>query len=319
MFKKKLNKFFILTLLALTTQLAHSQSDISYPNLNYELKVGITPFESYGSSRHSERFDNGIDFGIDIYKPYQSFSLGFGGEVKREINSNFIIGETSRLYAYYFLGKKKITDSYSLVTRLGRTSQKEFNSEYYGAIGLEKNINRINIQLLLERTKLKNSFNNKDYTSVGLKVGYVFGDQYQPELTPPVNVEETITSMPMPILTIKDDELTRGYPAYKTEVPESQKNNISDVVQKLNGYNKAGTLELSAYSDNTGSKDINIKLADERMNNLIIEFNNNKLSKQIKIKKINPEITINDTYKFENDTFENRQLNRRIEVTFIED
>ncbi|MGL4866073.1 MAG: OmpA family protein [Cetobacterium sp.] len=319
MLKKKLNKIFILAILALAAQSTYSQSDTSYPNLNYELKVGITPFESYGSSTYSERFDNGIDFGIEVYKPFQTFSLGFGSEVKREVDSEFIVGETSRLYTYYFLGKKKITDSYSLVTRLGRTSQKEFDSKYYGAIGLEKNINRVNIQLLLERTKLKNSFNDKDYTAVGLKVGYIFGDQYQPELTPPIVIEETIMPTPIPVLTIQGDELTGGYPAYKTEVPENQKNNISDVVQKLNEHDKPGILELSAYSDNTGSKDINVQLADERMNNLIVEFVNNGLNEKIKIEKIDPETTVKEVYKFENDTFENRQLNRRIEVTFIED
>ena len=65
-------------------------------NLNYELKVGVTPFKRYGSETYSERFNKGIDFGMEVYKPGEKYTLGFGGEVKRELDSEYIIGPTDR-------------------------------------------------------------------------------------------------------------------------------------------------------------------------------------------------------------------------------
>ncbi|MGL5459786.1 MAG: hypothetical protein ACRDBY_09245 [Cetobacterium sp.] len=98
------------------------QNDKEKINLNYELKLGITPYEKYGSKTSSESYNDGIDFGMEAYKSGEKYSFGFGGEVKREIEKKYIVGETDRIYTYYFLGKRRIGNYYSLVTRLGKTS-----------------------------------------------------------------------------------------------------------------------------------------------------------------------------------------------------
>lgn len=301
--------------------------------LNYELKVGVTPYEKYGSKTYSNRYDEGLDFGLEVYRPFENFSIGFGGEVKRKLDKEFIREDGERLYTYYLLAKRKIWGTYSLVARLGRTSQKEFDSTYYVAAGLEKRFGRFTVQLLGENTKLKNNFADKDYTTIGLKFGYIFGDISEPELNQPIlpTVEPrdgegntqvpVVTAAPEPKfkLVIAGDEITGGYEAYKTYIPEVQKMNVQEMTKQLNDYDKPGVLEMTAYSDNTGSKELNVKLATERMNNLEQEFINNGLTDKVRIEKVNPEETVMNVYKVDNDTFENRKLNRRIEVSFYED
>lgn len=294
--------------------------------LNYEAKIGITPYEKYGSKTYSERFDDGLDFGLEVYRPFEKYSLGFGGEVKRKLDEQFIREDGERLYAYYLLGKRKIGDTYSLVARLGKTSQKEFESSYYVAAGIEKRFGRVTVQLLGENTKLKNNYNDKNYTTVGLKFGYIFGDIGEPELQEPIlptpEVAETqpkLAEEPKFKLIIEGDEITGGYEAYKTTIPAVQKENVQTMIKQLNEYDKSGVLEMTAYSDNTGSKELNVKLATERMDNLEQEFKSNELTEKVRIHKNNPEETVKNIYKVENDSVENRKLNRRIEVSFFED
>ena len=55
------------------------------------------------------------------------------------------------------------------------------------------------------------------------------------------------------------------------------------------------------------------------MDNLEKEFKANNIIEKVKIEKVDPETTVKENYKLENDTFENRKANRRIEVTFIEE
>lgn len=284
-------------------------------NLNYEIKAGITPYERYGSKAYSERFNDGLDFGMEVYKTFDKYAIGFGGEVKRKLNDDFINQDGERLYAYYLLGKWRLGDTYSLVGRLGRTSQKEFDSKYYVAAGLEKRFGRVTVQLLGENTSLVNDYHDKNYTTVGLKIGYIFGDI--PENTPPAPV--VVPEEPLFKLTIEGDEVTGGYEAYKTNVPEAQKENIKMMVGQLNEYDKPGRLEMTAYSDNTGTKEVNVKLANERMDNLEKEFKDSGLTEKVQVVKVDPEQTVKNIYKVENDTFENRKLNRRIEVSFFED
>ena len=120
-------------------------------------------------------------------------------------------------------------------------------------------------------------------------------------------------------LTVSGDEITGGYSAYKTEIPAIQIENVKEMIQQLNKYDKSGTLEMTAYSDNTGSKELNIKLANERMNNLEKEFVNSGLTEKVRIQKNDPSKTVKNIYKVDNDSAENRKLNRRIEVSFFED
>lgn len=295
--------------------------------MNYEAKIGITPYEKYGSKTYSERFNDGVDFGLEAYRRFGNVGvLGFGGEVKRKLNDDFIKEDGERLYTYYIIGKKNITDTVSLVGRIGKTSQKEFDSKYYVAAGLEKRFGRVTVQVLGENTKLKNHYDDKRYTTVGLKLGYIFGD-----LPETVNIEEPTTPVPETIapepvakepkfkLVIEGDEVTGGYQAYKTEVPEIQVENVKGLTQQLNEYDKPGVLEMTAYSDNTGSKELNVKLANERMDNLEKEFVDSGLTDKVRIKKNDPNETVKNIYKVSNDTFDNRRLNRRIEVSFFED
>ncbi len=331
MFRKKMK---LLPLLMLgSTVLAFAQENGEEAKktvmLNYEVKAGITPYERYGNKTYSERFDEGLDFGLEVYKRFDTrYALGFGGEVKRKLNEEFIQEDGERLYAYYILGKKNITDTVSLVARLGKTSQKEFDSKLYMAAGLEKRFGRVTVQLLGENTKLKNNFNNKNYTTVGLKLGYIFGDLPESlKVDAPVEpLPETISTAepvaqetPVFKLTIEGDEITGGYQAYKTEIPMTQVENVKVMTQQLNEYDKSGTLEMTAYSDNTGTKAVNVKLAQERMDNLEKEFIANGLTEKVTIKKVDPAETVQKVYKVDNDTFDNRRKNRRIEVTFFED
>lgn len=288
-------------------------------NLNYELKVGITPYETYGGTSYSESFNRGLDFGMEVYRPFEKYSLGFGGEVKRKLRKEFVQGDGDRLYVYYLLGKRKIGKTYSLVMRLGRTSQKEFDSEFYGAIGIEKRIKKVGIQLLGETTKLANSRGGKQYNSVGLKVGYVFGKDYEPELIPPTLESEEIKASVIPKLVIEGDEITGGYTAYKTDVPEVYDETIETMTTQLNDYDKEGALEMKAYSDNTGTKKVNVELANERLDKVELKFKEKGLTEKVRFERINPEETIKNEYKVENDTPENRKTNRRVEVTFKED
>lgn len=330
-FRKKISKKIFLNLflgaLVVTTSLYAEGSEEkqelsglrdSKLNLNYEPKIGITPYETYDGTSYSERFDRGVDFGIEVYKPFEKYSFGFGGEVKRELRKEYIQGDGERLYAYYLLGKRKIGKTYSLVMRLGRTSQKEFESEFYGAFGIEKRIKKVGIQILGETTKLKNSRHSKQYNSVGLKLGYVFGKDYEPELIPPVLEPEELPPV-IPKLIIQGDEVTGGYVAYKTDIPDIHDETITFMTTQLNEYGKSGILEMTAYSDNTGTKKVNVDLANERMDRLEIRFREKGLTENVRFERINPEETVKNIYKVNNDTFENRKLNRRLEVTFIED
>lgn len=325
MFKKKKNLILIGIFTTAMTLHAYDLGEEKKENLklNYEIKAGITPYERFGSKAYSERFNKGLDFGMEVYKPFEKYSIGFGGEVKRKLDDHFIKENGERLYTYYILGKWKLGETYSLVGRLGRTSQKEFDSKYYVAAGLEKRFGRVTVQLLGENTRLTNNFYDKNYTTVGLKIGYIFGDI--PENTPPVPIlppqESEIPQAQEPVfkLTIEGDEITGGYEAYKTAVPEVQKENIKLMVNQLNEYDKPGILEMKAYSDNTGTKKVNVQLANERMDNLEVEFKENGLTEKVQIMKVDPEQTVKNIYKVDNDSFENRKLNRRIEVSFFED
>ncbi|MGL5459787.1 MAG: hypothetical protein ACRDBY_09250 [Cetobacterium sp.] len=136
----------------------------------------------------------------------------------------------------------------------------------------------------------------------------------------PVEVLEQITTEePVRTLVIQGDGLTGGYEAYKIDVPLSQKENVKQMVDAINEYGKAGVLEFRVYSDNKGSKELNVKLAQERMDKLEEEFKNNNLIEGVVIEKVDPNTTVGENYKLDNSTFENRKANRRIEVTFIEE
>lgn len=295
--------------------------------MNYEAKIGITPYEKYGDKTYSERFDDGVDFGLEAYRRFGNVGvLGFGGEVKRKLNDEFIKEDGERLYTYYVIGKKNITDTVSLVGRIGKTSQKEFDSKYYVAAGLEKRFGRVTVQVLGENTKLKNNYDDKRYTTVGLKLGYIFGDLPDDVKVeaPTAPVPETIAPEPVAKepkfkLVIAGDEVTGGYQAYKTQVPDIQVENVKGLTQQLNEYDKPGVLEMTAYSDNTGSKELNVKLANERMDNLEKEFINSGLTDKVRVHKNDPNETVKSVYKVDNSTFDNRRLNRRIEVSFFED
>lgn len=295
--------------------------------MNYELKVGITPYEKYGGKAYSERFNDGVDFGLEAYRRFSNkYVLGFGGEVKRKLNSEYIKADGERLYSYYIIGKKNLTDTVSLVGRLGKTSQREFDSKYYVAAGLEKRFGRVTFQVLGENTKLQNSLDSKNYTTVGLKLGYIFGEipEGNKILEAPVDpVPERIVPEPVETpkfkLEIIGDEVTGGYQAYKVEVPEPQIENVRMMTKQLNEYDRSGTLEMTAYSDNTGSKELNVRLANERMDNLEAEFKNSGLTEKVRIDRKDPNMTVKEVYKVNNDTFDNRRINRRIEVNFIED
>lgn len=323
MLKRKFKYFLTGLLLGNSIVVFGVDSDIESKDrsLNYELKIGITPYKNYGSNSSSERFDSGVDFGIEVYKQFNKYSLGFGGEVKRKVEEEYIDGDSGRLYTYYVLGDKKIGRGYSVVGRIGRTSQREFYSKFYGAVGIGKNIGNLNIQLLGETTKLENRANDKEYSSIGLKIGYVFGGALERTKVIPPILEENETVVTQPLfepLIINGEELTGGYDAYKTDVSQMQKIKIKDFVSILNGYENNGILEMKAFSDNTGNENLNIKLANERMDNLEYELKNNNLRENIEIIKIDPKITIKKEYKVENDTFEKRKINRRIEVNYVE-
>lgn len=327
---KKRGKLAILLGTLLLSSLANaSEGEMEQEKIimNYEVKAGITPYERYGSKAYSERFDDGVDFGLEAYRRFgNKYALGFGGEVKRKLNEEFIKEDGERLYTYYIIGKKNLTDTVSLVGRLGKTSQKEFDSKYYVAAGLEKRFGRVTFQLLGENTKLQNNVESKNYTTVGLKLGYIFGEIPEgnkmleaptgpvPEVIAPEPVEK-----PNFKLEIIGDEVTGGYEAYKTAVPEPQIENVRLLTKQLNDYDRSGILEMAAYSDNTGSKELNVKLANERMDNLEAEFKNSGLTEKVRIDRKDPNMTVKEIYKVDNDTFNNRRLNRRIEVNFIED
>lgn len=327
-----LRKKCLLFIILLSTTIAYGSEINSTQvknnnNLNYELKIGVAPFESYDTSHSSERFNNGVDFGADVYKNIGKYSLGLGAEVKRKVNSDYIDGDAGRLYAYYLIAKRELGKNYSLVGRAGRTSQKEFDSKIYGAVGFEKNMGRVNLQVLAETTMLENELNDKQYNTVGIKLGYVFGGQgYEkigtPMLEEPTIAEPTVEPVEEPIvepIVISIKESIDGYEPYKTEVPKSERENIKKITDELNESNLGGVLEMRAYSDNTGSKNLNVKLAKGRMNSLENEFKANNLNSKIKIIKTDPEETVQNLYKNENDTLANRKLNRRIEVNFIEE
>lgn len=320
-------KIYLLFAILLSTNIAYgvetNSNQVRNSNdLNYELKIGVAPFESYGTSHSSERFNNGVDFGADVYKKIGKYSLGFGGEVKRKVDSDYIEGDAGRLYAYYLIAKRELGKNYSLVGRLGRTSQKEFDSKIYGALGIEKNIGRVTLQVLAETTKLENELNSKQYNTVGVKIGYVFGDQgiTNNNVAPLIEKESpTIIEPTIEPVAIQIKEIVSGYEPYETKVAENQRENVKKTTDKLNESDLSGALEMKAYSDNSGSKKLNVKLANKRMDNLENEFKNNNLNNKIKIMKIDPEETVKSSYRVENDTLENRKFNRRIEVNFIEE
>lgn len=324
-------KRYLLFAILLSTNIAYGGETNSNQvknnnNLNYELKVGIAPFESYDASHSSERFNNGVDFGVDVYRNIGKYSLGFGGEVKRKLDSDYIDGEAGRLYAYYLIAKRELGKNYSLVGRIGRTSQKEFDSKTYGALGIEKRIGRVNVQVLAETTKLENELNDKQYNTVGVKIGYIFGGEGITnnnvasliEEESPTIIAPTIEPVVEPIVE-SVVEIVDGYDPYITEVPKNMGEYVREITDNLNKSDVSGILEMKAYSDNSGSKELNVNLANERMDNLENEFQSNNLSDKIKIIKINPEETVKKLYRSENDTLENRKFNRRIEVNFIEE
>lgn len=325
--KRKKKLLMLLSCLVLSSLVNAAEEKQEKIIMNYEVKAGITPYERYGSKAYSERFDDGVDFGLEAYRRFDNkYVLGFGGEVKRKLNSEYIKSDGERLYTYYIVGKKNLSDTVSLVGRLGKTSQREFDSKYYVAAGLEKRFGRVTFQVLGENTKLQNSVDSKNYTTVGLKLGYIFGEIPEGDkvLEPPVvPVPETIAPEPVETpkfkLEIIGDEVTGGYQAYKVEVPEPQIENVKIMTQQLNEYDRSGILEMAAYSDNTGSKELNVKLANERMDNLEAEFKNSGLTEKVRIDRKDPNTTVKEIYKVSNDTFDNRRLNRRIEVNFIED
>lgn len=270
--------------------------------LKYEIKLGIEPIRWYGTKTYSERFDRGPDYGFEIYNSWKKYSIGFGVEAKQKLPQNYIVGDRDRLNAYYLLFKQN-NRFYSLIGRIGGTAQSKFDPSYYAGIGIEKSFGNLNVQLLGETTRLKNDFNNKQYSSVGIKIGYVFGGSYKIEKNE--------------IEGIKDKILTSGYEAYHTNVSVNDKVELDNFVKKINENNLAGILELRGYSDKSGSKKLNIKIAQDRMDNVEKYLLANNLSEKVKIIKINPEETVKKNYVNDNATPESRKENRRVEVTLI--
>lgn len=296
-------------------------------SLNYELKLGITPYEKYGSQSYSDRFSNGFDYGVEVYKNIKGNSFGFGGEVKRKLDDRYTLGDGDNLYAYYLLGKKEIGTDYSLVARLGRTSQDQFKSKYYGAIGIEKAIKNINFQVLYEQTKLENSFIDKNYQSVGLKIGYVFGGRNSEEkIEQPQVLLEQISTAQEEIPTIDENiniQLIEnydilGYNAYEVDIPEANREKLSEMIDSINQSEKQGIIELKGYTDNTGKKHVNQELTTKRIEKVKEFIENKGLSESVLVNKISLEVTLKEEYKYPNNSPEDRKLNRRVEVTFIE-
>ena len=303
--------------------------------INYEIKVGVSPYEAYDNSKEWFKFSNGLDYGLDIYQTFENgYSVGIGAEIKRKIEGVYT-DEGDRLYTYYLIGKKEIGRNYSLVSRIGRTSQKEFDSKFYAGIGIEKRIKNINLQLIYEGTKLKNNKIDKDYGMLSLKIGYIFGDGLRRtkergiEQIQPQNLEE------IPILPTKDttiikkeeyvmDQLnllqktaTNNYEAYEVELTEKQKLNLKELTKELERLNIPGVLEIRGLTDSSGSKSENIKLAIARSNKVKIYLSEIMKWKFLEFKIIESKVGAID-YLYDNSTYENRKKNRRVEVKFNE-
>ena len=112
----------------------------------------------------------------------------------------------------------------------------------------------------------------------------------------PIEIQEPLKKEPViEPLIIQDEELTGGYEAYITDVPVGKIDGIKLFVTKVNEHDKPGFLEMTAYSDITGSKKLNVMLANERMDKLENELRNNNLKEEVKVIRIDPHET--DVYK----------------------
>lgn len=286
-------------------------------NLNYELKIGITPMKWYGGKRYSERYKVPVDYGFEVYHQGKIYSLGVGVEGKIEDEYEFIDG-LDEIYTYYVVGKRKIGHYYSLVFRAGGASPINYKPSYYGAFGIEKRIGSLNIQLLGEILRLKDKKDDKKYPMIGLKLGYVFGKSFEEsELKPPV--ETPAPEIERAPEAIEKEEIASGYVAYQTELNERNRERVKKFVEKINQDERSGVLELRAYSDDTGSEKLNVELAEMRLESVVEELETSGLDENKEIKKIDPVETIKTEYKFDNDSLVNREANRRIEATFIAD
>lgn len=295
-------------------------------NLSYELKLGIIPYSRIGNSYAEGYKFKGIDQGIEVYKNLNGYSIGFGGEVKSKIELKEI-PYNDRLYSYYILTKKNIANEYSLIGRLGKISSENYQSNLYGAVGIEKKINRTTFQVLYEKTKLENNTFNKEYEMISFKVGYIFGDNETKiklkskkenlKNLAPINTETSkgIEENHKKILEIKDYLLTDNYEAYETVLNEEQKDKINIFIELLE--NEKGILVLKGYSDNTGKRKLNNELSQKRAEKIkeyllnSSKFNSSNISISIE--------TIGTVEEFDNSTYEKRKLNRKIEVDFFKE
>lgn len=292
-------------------------------NLNYEFKIGITPIAWYGEKRYSERFKNMVDYGFEFYHQGIKNSLGLGFEGKNEKEPQFI-PNLDEIYTYFVVGKRKV-GNFSLVVRLGGASPVGYKTSYYGAFGIEKRIEKLNIQLLGEILRLKNDTIEEKYPMIGLKIGYVFGKSFEETMPqkPPVEqpkevIVEKVEEVKPITITVESEELSEevasGFDAYEVELSPKDKERVIQFAEKVNKTKKNGVVELRGYSDNSGSKELNVELTNERINAVEDELVQNGINN---IYRIDPAETVGE-YKVSNDTIENRRKNRRVEATFIE-
>lgn len=281
----------------------------------------------YKSSHHSRSIVSRTG-NNKLYKTTNVYGIGKYNVVKKDDGSNplYVVGRLG----YGFAGTSKALKDEGIDADGGL---------YWGA-GVGTEIGKVNVEALYESNNLRfrDDTGKKDRSnqgSVGVRVGYTLGKSKKspkynyvsapkPAEEPAPVVEESPVEIPEPskfgvlpfscdlgnsVCTIKGFKVDG-----KTPVKDEEITSIRKITETINQFAEGGSIELVGHTDSTGSAKYNLKLSQERAENLAKLLRENGLSDKITIDRV---LFYGEEFPIDtNATPEGRYNNRRVDLFF---
>lgn len=263
-----------------------------------------------------------------LYKTTNVYGIGKYNVVKKDDGSNplYVVGRLG----YGFAGTSKALKDEGINADGGL---------YWGA-GVGTEIGKVNAEVIYESNnlKFKTETGKKDRSnqgSVGVRVGYTIGKaqkakryDYTPMVKPAEPVVEEKVEEPveipapsefgvLPFSCDLDNAVCtiRGFNVDgKTPVKDEEITSIRKITETINKFAEGGSIELVGHTDSTGSEKYNLKLSQERAENLAKLLRANGLSDKITIDRV---LWYGEEFPIDtNATETGRYNNRRVDLFF---
>ena len=322
-----------------------------------EIKGGFEPWREGNNSTSSFDQGGSLGAELLFNAENSPFDYGIGMEWKSEFSGgeNNMLGETkSNAFPIYLTGKYGIGDElFYLIGRAGWAmyDTSESIDGFYGAVGVGKQFGHITVEALYESMDLSGSsqmYSGDRVNLASIKFGYKFGEnkrdiisrekkealkaEYEKQQAEEMakieadnRTKEEEASLEAAFLeaanVVKRETMLEkymnvivadGYSMDKNNPTNIDQIFLDDINDDL--VNESGTLTVTAYTDNTGSKKANLRISKKRAEIAAEEIKKNINNENIEI-IFEGKGEVN--FLNENQTLEERKINRRIEINFI--